>query len=147
MANYLIDTNILVRAADPTSPLQTQATNAVGNLVAAGNEVYLTAQNLIEFWSVATRPALSNGLGWPVPHTDQYIQQLHSTFLFLEDTPDVFTYWRILVTTYGITSKRVHDARLVAVMLAHGVTHFLTFDTDDFKTFTNITLVHPDEVA
>lgn len=40
----------------------------------------------------------------------------------------------------------LHDARLVAVMLSHGVTHLLTFNTGDFASFTNISLVHPSDL-
>jgi predicted nucleic acid-binding protein len=147
MASYLVDTNILLRASDPGSLHYQLAIQALTRLAAAGAEVYITPQNLIEFWAVATRARDANGFGWSVAKAALEIEQLRKSFLFLEDTPDVFIHWRSLVTTYGITSKRVHDTRLVAVMLAHGVTHFLTFNTDDFKTFTNITLVHPDEVA
>ena len=147
MTPYLLDTNILVRAADTTSAQQQQANNAVSNLMAAGNEVFLTAQVLIEFWAVATRPATSNGLGWTVSHTDHYVQQLLNRFLFLDDTLAVFNYWRYLVRTHQIEGKHVHDARVVAVMLAHGVTHFLTFDADDFRVFPGITVVHPDSVT
>ena len=38
------------------------------------------------------------------------------------------------------------DARLAAVMLSHGVTHLLTFNTGDFASFTNISLVHPSDL-
>ncbi|MEI6442036.1 MAG: hypothetical protein WCO29_02610 [Nostocales cyanobacterium ELA583] len=31
----------------------------------------------------------------------------------------------------------VHDARLVAVILAHGLTHILTFNISDFKRYSN----------
>jgi len=52
-----------------------------------------------------------------------------------------------LVKTHDIKGKKVHDARLVATMHAHGVTFLLTFNTDDFKGYPNITLLHPDDVA
>jgi predicted nucleic acid-binding protein len=32
----------------------------------------------------------------------------------------------------------VHDARLAAVMLAHGVNHILTFNVDDFRRYPGI---------
>jgi predicted nucleic acid-binding protein len=35
----------------------------------------------------------------------------------------------------------VHDARLVASMMVHGVNNLLTFDTGDFKRYEEITPV------
>jgi ssRNA-specific RNase YbeY (16S rRNA maturation enzyme) len=51
------------------------------------------------------------------------------------------------VTSYQIQGKRVHDARLVAVMLVHGVTHLLTFNPDDFRSINEIVVVNPEAIA
>ncbi|MCG6133823.1 MAG: hypothetical protein MET45_04030 [Nostoc sp. LLA-1] len=41
-------------------------------------------------------------------------------------------------------SVNVHDARLVAVMCVHGLTHILTFNISDFTRYSNeIIAVHP----
>jgi predicted nucleic acid-binding protein len=40
----------------------------------------------------------------------------------------------------------MHDARIVAAMLSHRVTHLLTFNTADFKRYTEITTINPREV-
>ncbi len=37
----------------------------------------------------------------------------------------------------------VHDARLVAAMLVHGLSHILTFNTTEFARYSEITAVHP----
>jgi len=50
------------------------------------------------------------------------------------------------VTQYQLQGKRVHDARLVAVMLAYNVTHLLTFNPDDFRRIEEITVVSPESV-
>jgi predicted nucleic acid-binding protein len=55
-------------------------------------------------------------------------------------------HWLTLVAQHDIKGRRTHDARLVAVMLAHRVTHLLTFNTGDFASFTNISLVHPSDL-
>ncbi|WP_225894477.1 PIN domain-containing protein [Atlanticothrix silvestris] len=45
---------------------------------------------------------------------------------------------------YGVMGVNVHDARLVAVILVHGLTNILTFNTRDFTRYANkITPVHP----
>jgi predicted nucleic acid-binding protein len=49
MTCYLLDTNILLRASDPSSPSYTLAVEAVSRLLSQGDECVITAQVLIEF--------------------------------------------------------------------------------------------------
>lgn len=143
MAAYLLDTNILLRSSDLNSPWQGLADASVAQLLAEDHQLWVTSQNIIEFWVVATRPVDVNGLGWSVEQTRAEIEQILSQFPQLEETPQIFPYWLNLVTTYQIKGKRVHDARLVAVMKAHAITYLLTFNPDDFRHIDNITIVHP----
>jgi predicted nucleic acid-binding protein len=46
-----------------------------------------------------------------------------------------------------VSGKQAHDARIVAAMKVHGVTHLLTFNTDDFKRYTDIAAVHSASIA
>lgn len=41
----------------------------------------------------------------------------------------------------------VHDARLVAAMLSHKLTHILTFNAKDFRRYSEIEVVTPMELA
>jgi predicted nucleic acid-binding protein len=41
------------------------------------------------------------------------------------------------------TRDEAHDARLVAAMLRHGVTHLLTYSLTDFRRFATIQLIDP----
>lgn len=61
--SILADTNILLRRTQPDHPSHTLAVESVAKLLAAGEPVYFTPQNIAEFWNVATRPAVNNGLG------------------------------------------------------------------------------------
>lgn len=147
MAKYLLETNILLRMADEGAPQHLLAGEAVSILLARSNEVYITAQNLIELWAVATRPLEANGFGWSTQQTATELEQLRNRFPLLADTPEIVTRWLALVTDHDIKGKKVHDARLVAVMQVHGVPQLLTFNTDDFKGYPNITLLHPNDVV
>jgi predicted nucleic acid-binding protein len=60
----LVDTNILLRSAQPNHPLCCQATHAVSKLLREENSVFFCPQNIAEFWNVAPRPADGNGLGF-----------------------------------------------------------------------------------
>lgn len=143
MAAYLCDTNIWLRAVQRESPHHALAVNAIALLLARGDAVYLTAQNLIEFWSVASRPGEANGLGWPVTMVRLEIDRLLALFPLLDETPAIFAHWRQLVTDHQITGRRIYDARLVAVMLASGITRLLTFNGDDFRAFDEIVVTAP----
>jgi predicted nucleic acid-binding protein len=71
---------------------------------------------------------------------------LLAQFQVLEDSPAMLAHWLRLVAKYDVKGRKTFDAWLVAVMLTHGVDRLLTFDTGDFKTYTEITLVHPSTV-
>ncbi|MBW4496907.1 MAG: PIN domain-containing protein [Oscillatoria princeps RMCB-10] len=146
MPRYLLDTNILLRASDPASLSYPLAVGAVSQLLSENSECFITAQVLIEFWVVATRPVEVNGLGWSAEQTRNEIEQLLEQFPLLEETPQVFRNWLQLVSNYRILGKRTHDVRLLAVMQAHGINHLLTFNPDDFPRLADITIVHPQEL-
>lgn len=147
MSDYLLDSNILLRMSDKTSPVNLLAGRATATLLRQRDRVFITSQNIIEFWVVATRPVQVNGLGWTVEKTRTEIEQILTQFPQLEEIPEIFPHWLNLVTSYSIQGKRVHDARLAAVMLAHGITHLLTFNPDDFRSINEIVVVHPQAIA
>ena len=59
----LVDTNILLRSAQPSHALFSQATGAVSKLLRQRESLFFCSQSITEFWNVATRPAGVNGLG------------------------------------------------------------------------------------
>ena len=146
MVTYLIDTNIWLRTVQRESPHHALAVDALAALLGRGDAVCITAQNVIEFWSVATRPAAANGMGWSVQMVQEEIGQIQAQFPLLDETADVFGHWVSLVTAAQVIGRRVHDARLVAVMLTHGITHLLTFNHHDFRQFPMITVITPGDV-
>jgi predicted nucleic acid-binding protein len=56
---------------------------------------------------------------------------------------DIFPMWRKLVTDHSVCGKRAHDARLVAVMLAHRISSIVTLNAEDFRSFKEITVFEP----
>lgn len=145
MAQYVLDTNVLLRAAAPKSAHHAAAVDSVKRLLAEGNEVLLAPQVLVEFWSVATRPVEVNGYGWPAKEAESKVAELLRQFPLLPETPAVFPEWLRLVRQHGTTGKQVHDARLVALLSVHGVPHLLTFNTADFQRYGTLA-VSPEQV-
>jgi predicted nucleic acid-binding protein len=148
MPKYLLDTNILLRLSNPDDAQNPLVTAAVATLLNQGDECYLIAQVLVEFWVVATRPTdATNGLGWSTVKTRGTIDQLLKQFPLKEDNSRVFPAWLGLVTTNQIQGKRAHDARIVAVMLSTDIRHILTLNPKDFSGISEITVVHPQTIV
>lgn len=133
--------------AQPEHPMCADALHALGVLRQREEDYYLTSQNLIEFWSTCTRPIDRNGLGMTIAQAEAELTRLENLFPILPDTPEIYPEWRRLVVTYNVMGVNVHDARLVAVMLAYGLTHILTFNTSDFARYAEITAVYPTVVT
>ena len=146
MTRYLVEHQRLASQCREYVGPQPAAASTITTLLTQGDELFLVPQVLMEFWSVATRPAAVNGFGWPVGVVRAAIDRLLDQFPLLPETPVVFGEWLRLVTQYGVMGKQSHDTRLVAILNVHQVARLLTFNTDDFKIFGAIA-VSPDEIA
>lgn len=144
---WLADTNILLHSVQTSHPMYADVSRAVVILLAREDELHIIAQNLIEFWSVATRPIANNGLGLTTARATQELAKLKALFAVLPDTADIFPEWEQLVVNHQVLGKQVYDARLVAAMRVHNLTHLLTFNIGDFKRFPFITAVSPETIC
>lgn len=145
--NILLDTNILVRLVEPSEPDHPLCLQAVRQLESAGETLHCCAQTAIEFWAVATRPKNVRGLGFTPARTETALLRAERSWLWLPEPPDIAVRWRRIVNRYAVLGKQVHDARLVALMEAHGLTHLLTLNTADFARYPSITPLHPRDVT
>ena len=143
---WLADTNILLRSVQTSHPSFGDVDRAVSVLLARGDELCVIAQNLIEFWAVATRPIADNGLGLTIARANQELTKLKASFPILPDTADILPEREQLVVNHQALGKQVYDTRLVAAMIVHDLTHLLTFNTADFKRFSFITTVSPQAI-
>jgi hypothetical protein len=46
-----------------------------------------------------------------------------------------------------VSGTKVHDARLVAAMMVHAITHLLTLNAGGFARYPGVSAVHPYDVA
>jgi predicted nucleic acid-binding protein len=142
----LIDTNILTRSAQPSHSMHSEAVNAVVNLKVRGNDLFISPQNLVEFWAVATRPESANGLDMSTVEAELELTKIKSLFRLLDDNATIYPEWERIVVLYGVSGKNSHDARLVATMKTHGLTELLTFNEADFKRYSEIKVLSPSSV-
>src|ERR1035437_8021212 len=120
MAQVLLDTNILVYLASPASPRHAVCQRAIETLIQRGGRPVFSPQVVYEFWSIATRPAAANGLGWPVADVRRAIDGFRREFHVLHDSPQVLDLWLDIVVAHNLKGKRIHDAHLLATMKANG---------------------------
>jgi predicted nucleic acid-binding protein len=122
------------------------ALGAVETLLQRGEMLYVTPQNIVEFWNVCTRPLDKNGLGMTPTEAAAEVTKFEAILPLKLDVPDLYQQWRTLVEDYAVKGVNVHDARLVAVCVVHGLTHILSFNDRDFRRYNEITVVNPDTV-
>jgi predicted nucleic acid-binding protein len=139
----LVDTNILLRSAQPNHPFCSQAVHAVSRLLRQKDSVFFCSQNIAEFWNVATRPAGINGLGLSIEEVVNEVASVENFLTLLPDIPGIYPEWKRIVAQHKVQGVKVYDARLVALMNLYGVDTLLTFNPDDFKRYANITALHP----
>ncbi len=140
----LADSGVLLRLMERADPQHAIIRTAVRTLFARGDELVTATQNGAEFWNVCTRPATARGgLGLSIAETDHRLRVLERIVQILADLPTAYPLWRQLIVTHSVQGKQVHDARLAALMQAHGITHILTLNGSDFTRYPGITPIDP----
>ncbi len=144
--SVLIDSNVLLRRAQPSHVAHTVSVQRVAKLLASGTQVCFTPQNITEFWAVATRPIENNGLGWPHETVMAEVSMIEQLLTLLPDSPAIFPEWKRLVLRYKVSGVKSHDARLAAVAKVYRIKSILTFNSGDFARYEHLAVLNPCDV-
>ena len=129
-----VDTNILVNARIREAPHHEIAREGLERGLRGSEPLCISRQIMREYLAVVTRPQ-----SWPVPITRgealDDIGRLNRTFEVLEDGPRVTDALLALCLAVQVGGRQIHDANIVATMLAHGERRLLTFNTADFRRY------------
>jgi predicted nucleic acid-binding protein len=129
-----VDTNVLVYATATSAPFRDRARAALVRL-AADEQLSVSRQILREYVAVMTRPQTwGRALSLAEAMTDAAV--FERRFTVLEDGQLVWDQLMDLSRLYSFGGRQVHDANVVATMLAHGERRLLTFNEADFRRFT-----------
>jgi len=142
----LIDTGVLLRAFDASSPEYRTIRQALRAIWLRQESLVIALQNLAEFWNVSTRPMDRNGYGLSLERAAKRLSTIEAICEVLIEDDQTFGIWKGLLATNSITGVAVHDARLASVMLANGITTIVTLNAQDFRRYHGITVVTPKEV-
>jgi len=138
-----VDTNILVYAHRPDSPWNSEAKACLRELAEGFDPWCIPWTCLHEFFGVVTHPrvfAPPSPLAVALGQIELWMES--PALAVLSEGP---TYWPALQTTLidaNITGPRVHDARIAALCLQHGVTTLWSADRD-FSRFGRLKVVNP----
>ena len=129
-----IDTNVLVYSRIREAPNHDLAREMLDSALNDPEPVRISRQIIREYLSVVTRPQT-----WPIVITREDAlndaNRLASNFEVLEDGPVVTETLIALCRDVSVGGRQIHDANIVATMLAHGERRLLTFNTADFRRY------------
>jgi predicted nucleic acid-binding protein len=138
-----VDTNILVYATRRSSSFHHVSRQALLNARQAGERLCVSRQVLREYLAVVTRPQ-PGVVPFTIEKALTRIELFARAMAMLEDGPTVTAELVALCRTVPLGGRQVHDANIVATLLAHGGRRLLTFNVGDFARFRpRIELVAP----
>lgn len=125
------DTNVLVAAHRRDSPFHDAARTAVVALINRGQRWAIPWPCIHEFFGVVTHPRVFD----PPSTSDQAIAQLEAwfespTLVVLAEDGAYWPTFRDILRSSRTVGPRVHDARIAALCLRHGVSELWSADRD-----------------
>jgi len=137
-----LDTNVLVYSKQQLSAFNAAAVARLEELGRQGSLLWTSRQVMREYLSVMSRPG---GLTAPVPVADliRDIGEFTASLHLAEDNAGVTRELLQLLAQVTVGGKQVHDANIVATMLAYRIPRLLTNNVCDFTRFGNRIIVLP----
>ncbi len=129
-----IDTNVLVNSRITGAPDHGAARTSLERAFQGTEPLRISRQVIREYLSVVTRPQT-----WTVAITREEaladVSRLIGIFEILEDGRHVTDSLLVLCREVPVGGRQIHDANIVATMLAHGEHRLLTFNGADFRRY------------
>jgi uncharacterized protein len=138
-----IDTNLLVYAHRGDSRWHGRAAQAIESLATGRNAWAIPWPCIHEFYAIVTHPRIYDPPSTPAQALDQLRAWRESPSLALLAEGEA--YWAALETIVErsrLAGPAIHDARIAALCLSHGVHELLTADRD-FSRFPELTTRNP----
>jgi toxin-antitoxin system PIN domain toxin len=138
-----VDTNVLVYAHRADSPWHAAATEVVAALAAGSAPWAIPWPCLHEFLAIVTHPRI---FAPPTP-LDRAIDQVEAwmespTLRVLGESPAYWQAFRTAAVAGRLAGPVVHDGRVAALCLDHGVAELWSADRD-FNRFPGLTVRNP----
>jgi len=138
--SLFVDTNILIYANVATAPLHEAVLKALRDAHQARRPLWISRQVLREFIATRTRPQTFAQTSTP-DVVIKRVRYLEEHFAVADDTAAVTGQLVKLLGAFKIGGKQIHDANIVATMLAHDIPCLLTHNAKDFERFGEIVTI------
>jgi uncharacterized protein len=138
-----VDTNILVYAHRQDSPFHEAAERQIAQLAEGLAPWAIPWPCLHEFLAIVTHPRIyapPTPLARAVDQVDAWLES--PTLVLLAEAASHWTTLRALLTAGRVAGPAVHDARVAALCLQHGVSALWSADRD-FNRFPGLKVVNP----
>ncbi len=138
-----VDTNILVYAHRADSPFHERARSALESLAARVGEWAIPWPCAHEFFAIVTHPRIYKTATPPETAFAQLrALQALANLAFIAEAYDYLQHLEPLALTAKVHGGAIHDARIAAICLSHGVTELWSADRD-FARFPALTIRNP----
>lgn len=139
----LIDTNVLIYAADEASPFHKASKDLRDKAIKGEIELCLCPQILMEFYAILTDPKRVENSRKPKEVIEEIEKYLNSGIQIIYPKEDAILRVLHLLRKYKLKKQKVFDAFLVATMLSNGVYQVYTYNQEDFEKFEEIEVLIP----
>ena len=138
-----VDTNLLVYAHRAESEWHDRAAACIRELAEGRAPWAIPWPCIHEFLAISTHPKIWNPptpIGAALDQVDAWIES--PSLVLLAEGQEHWRELRTQIEAGRIAGPRVHDARIAALCLAHGVRELWTADRD-FSRFANLATANP----
>ena len=138
-----VDTNLLVYAHREESPWHESASGHLRQLAESRGSWAIPWPCIHEFFSIVTHPRIYHPPtpgGRALEQVDAWLES--PTLVLLGEADDHWERLRALIEKGRVEGPKVHDARIAAICLSHGVRELWTADRD-FGRFGELRTCNP----
>jgi len=132
-----LDTNLLMYAVIPESPRYFHARGILQRLEQSDAEAWVSRQVLREFLAGMSRPQVFAG-GFSASDMLTAMLEYERQLFVAEDHALVTEQLCLLIEKVPSGGKQIHDANIVATMLAFDIPQLITYNLDDFRRFSGL---------
>lgn len=140
----LLDTNVLVYAADKNSPFFEGSRKLIESGFAGEIDLCISPQTISEFFAVITdskRVENPRTQKEAITEIKKYLQSKRIRKIY--PGPETSNTMVDLLERYPVKKQEIFDLQLVATMLSNRVKRIFTFNREDFLKFADIEVVEP----
>ena len=138
-----VDTNVLVPALMQNHPNHSTAATVLEDLAISPAAWAIPWPCIHEFLSITTNPRIFSPTAAPAQALEQLGVWCDSPSVrLIGESPRHLTTLAGVLAGSGVIGARIHDARIAAICIDHGVTQFLSADRD-FKAFPGLRVSDP----